>query len=330
MSSWSEFLQTQTVQPVLSDANALCGLDHLGIIQVSGADARSFLQGQFSSDIQQLEADQTQLSGYCNPKGRMLAIMRIVPTQDDLLLVLPKTLLPEIQKRLQLYILRSDVRLQDVSNTHAILELAGSRVADVMPAVPETDNAQIQIDERHSLRLPGDRPRYQIIGPVAAVQKIWQKAIQKDLTPTDARAWRLLDIRAGLPMLYTATSEAFVPQMTNLHLLGGVSFQKGCYTGQEVVARMHYLGKQKRRMYRVHIAPGSLIEVGQALYAANAREQTVGTVLEIAPLDTTEGYEALVVCQINSMEQAALTLQADSQPGPAITCLNLPYAYPVD
>ena len=326
MSSWTDYMRAQTLQPVLSADNALAGLEHLGIIRVSGADARSFLQGQFSSDIQQLGADQTQLSSYCNPKGRMLAIMRIVPAQDELLLVLPKTVLPAIQKRLQLYILRAEVRLQDESDTLAILEMTGPSVVAELPVVPERDNAQKQEGALHILRLPGDRPRYQMIGPVAEVQSYWQQAVQQHIIPTEGRAWRLLDIRAGLPMLYPETVEAFVPQMTNLELVGGVSFQKGCYTGQEVVARMHYLGKQKRRMYRIQIAPGAEVRVGQALYAEDALEQAVGTLVEVAPLD--QGYEALAVCQINSIEKAQLRLQPDGQTGPVIQRLSLPYTYP--
>ena len=328
MSSWLTFLQAQTVQPELSEQNSLSGLEHLGIIRVSGADARSFLQGQFSSDIQQLSADQTQISSYCNPKGRMLAIMRIVPAQDDLLLVLPKTVLPVIQKRLQLYILRAEVRLQDESDTLAIMELAGPSVAAVLPAVPEQDSAQKQEGALHILRLSGDRPRYQLIGPMAEVQSYWQQAVQQHIIPTEACAWRLLDIRAGLPMLYPETVEAFVPQMTNLELVGGVSFQKGCYTGQEVVARMHYLGKQKRRMYRVQIAPGAEVVIGQAVYATDAREQAVGTFIDVAPLGAAGGYEALVVCQINSIENHSLSLHPGGQAGPAIQRLSLPYAYP--
>jgi folate-binding protein YgfZ len=188
-------------------------------------------------------------------------------------------------------------------------------------------NTQIQIDDLHIVRLPGDRPRLQVIGPVVAIQSLWQQGIKQQASPTDAQAWRLLDIRAGLPMIYLATSEAFVPQMTNLQLVGGVSFKKGCYTGQEVVARMHYLGKQKRQMYRVQIPSGVVVQVGQALYATDTPEQSVGAVLEVAPVGLDTGYEALVVCQIKSMENATSSLYLEGQTKAVITDLGLPYSH---
>ena len=326
MPTWSEFLSTQPQQSHLGAGCSLTGLDHLGIIRVSGADARSFLQGQLSSDIQQLDAEHTQLSGYCNPKGRLLAIFRVVPDQDAILLIVPQTLLPTILRRLQLYVLRADVQLHDASQTLALLECAGPGAEQVLPDAPIAEQGVLHIEDKHILRLPGDRLRLQVIGPVAALQRLWQQAVTKAV-PSTQRAWHLLDIRAGLPMISAATSEAFVPQMVNLHLVGGVSFQKGCYTGQEVVARMQYLGKLKRRMYRVHIAADTEIPVGQALYDTANPTQAVGTILQIAPTDSAEGdYEALAVCQIRSMQTPNLSLYADATNGSEIQCLGLSYA----
>ncbi len=311
---------TQALQTIMPDTAAISTLDDLGIIRVSGTDARTFLQGQLTSDILQLGPDQTQLSGYCTPKGRLLAIFRIIPDDTDLLLVLPHELLPGILKRLQLYVLRADVQLQDISTTCGICELAGPGIESCFPAIPELDNSVMTSTGLRLFRLPGDRLRLGAIGPTAALDTLRAQATQHAIPSVSVTAWHLLDIRAGLPVIYTATSEAFVPQMTNLHQVGGVSFKKGCYTGQEVVARMHYLGKQKKQLYRLQINAAAPIQVGQSLYAPDSRGQPVGTITQQAP-SPLGGYEVLAVCQTNSINQ--LSLAPDAAPSPDIRRLSL-------
>jgi folate-binding protein YgfZ len=314
----------QTTVPVMPDTAAISTLDDLGIIRVSGADARTFLQGQLTSDILQLEADQTQLSGYCTPKGRLLAIFRVIPDGSDLLLVLPRERLPSILKRLQLYVLRAAVQLQDISTTYDICELAGPGIETCFPAIPELDNSIIANAGLHLFRLPGDRLRLGAIGPIAALDTLRVQATTQHAIPSvPTAAWRLLDIRAGLPAIYTATSEAFVPQMTNLHQVGGVSFKKGCYTGQEVVARMHYLGKQKKQLYRLQITDDAPMQAGQSLYAPDSRGQPVGTITQHAP-SPLGGCEVLAVCQTSSINQLSLT--PDTTPSSDIRQLSLPYS----
>ncbi len=311
----------RTTATVMPDTAAISHLNSLGIIRASGADARTFLQGQLTSDLQQLHPHQTQLSGYCTPKGRLLAIFRIVPDGDALLLLLPRELLDNIRRRLQLYVLRADVQLQDMSDTLSICELAGPDIASHVPVMPDADNTIIQTSELIISRLPGDRPRCRIIGPTTALDALRAQADQHMISVTPA-AWRLLDIRAGLPTIYAATSEAFVPQMTNLHLVGGVSFRKGCYTGQEVVARMHYLGKQKKQLYQLHITTNTPVQVGQPLYAPDSRRQAVGTIADQAP-SPDGGYVVLAVCQTSSIHELSLT--PDGTTTAEIRRLSLPY-----
>ena len=307
--------------PVMPDASAITTRSDLGIVRVSGTDARTFLQGQFTSDIQNLDKNQTQLSGYCTPKGRLLAIFRIIPHENDLLLVLPRELLAGICKRLQLYVLRADVQLQDISDDFGICELAGPNIAAWVPGLPDIDNSVVRTDELSITRLPGDRLRLCVIGPMAALNTLRTQADQH-ITSVPAEAWRLLDIRAGLPTIYAATSEMFVPQMTNLHQVGGVSFKKGCYTGQEVVARMHYLGKQKKQLYRLHITTEASLQIGQPLYTPDSRGQAVGTIADQSPCPDG-GYEVLAVCQTNSIQQ--LSLIPDGSTNSDICQRPLPY-----
>ncbi len=306
---------------IMPDTAAISTLDSLGIIRVSGTDARTFLQGQLTSDIQQLRPDQTQLSGYCTPKGRLLAIFRVIPDGDAVLLMLPRELLTNIRKRLQLYVLRANVQLQDMSDTLGICELAGPGIEPCVPVMPDTDNTIVPTGELIVSRLPGDRLRCCITGPIAALDELRAQAGQHMIS-VSPEAWRLLDIRAGLPTIYAATSEAFVPQMTNLHQVGGVSFKKGCYTGQEVVARMHYLGKQKKQLYRLHITTDAPVQVGQPLYAPDSRGQAIGTIADQA-LSPDGGYAALAVCQTSSIDQLSLT--PDGATSADIHRLSLPY-----
>lgn len=309
---------------VMPETAAISHLDCLSIIRVSGADAHTFLQGQLTNDIHQLGADRSQLSGYCTPKGRLLAIFRIVPDGDDLLLILPRELAASICKRLQLYVLRANVQLQNMDNTLSQYELAGPGIADIVPAPPDADETVVQVGDLCVIRLPGDRLRLRIIGPAAAVEA-FRTQIDQPVQSVTADAWRLLDIRAGLPTVYAATREAFVPQMTNLHQVGGVSFKKGCYTGQEVVARMHYLGKQKKQLYRLQITDDQPVQVGQPLYAPEARGQTVGTIADQAR-SPAGGWEVLAVCQTNQIDQLSLTPNGSATS--TIRLLSLPYTDP--
>ena len=301
----------------------LCQLSHLGIIRASGADVRTFLQGQLTNDIQQVTEAQGQLNGYCNPKGRLLASFRIMQQQDDLLLLLPRDNLDATLQRLRMFVLRSQVTLEDVSESMMCLELAGDCATEMLGVLPpEQDHATCLHDGFVLARIPGDRQRIQVIGNTTEVQTLYAKLADHAET-IDTAHWRLLDIRAGLPTVYASTREAFVPQMANMHWVDGVNFQKGCYTGQEVVARMQYLGKLKRRMYRVQFTANQLPAPGDEVYAANSpSEQSVGKVVDVAP-DTQDGYEALVIIQTSHAETG--TLQLGGVDGPTLELLSLPY-----
>ena len=324
MQDWQDFLNTQTLSDAPVGACALCDLSNFGLIRVQGDDARQFLQGQLSNDIGKVTPELSQLSSYCSPKGRMLASFRIFERAGALYLMLPAERLEAIRKRLQMFVLMAKVELSDASGDLARIEIAGDCAADLLPIDPPAeDNGVLTLDEYSVIRIPGDRPRFQVFGPPEAVRSLWEEAAQT-ATPSTYAACALLDVRAGIPSVWDATAEAFVPQMANMQAIQGVSFTKGCYTGQEVVARMRYLGKLKRRMYRVKIDSPEAPQAGQELFSEHSDSgQGTGKVVNAAPAPEG-GYEALVVMEIAVAEAEKVHLGDPA--GPRLEFLDLPYA----
>jgi folate-binding protein YgfZ len=333
---WQQFLQSQGATlsdqgvaqfidaPLLPDC-ALCDISSHGLIRVSGPDSREFLQGQFTNDVTQVTPEHSQLSSFCSPKGRMLALFRIFQRGDDLYLMLPRERLAATLKRLSMFILRAQVNLSDASDELAIAGIAGDCAAPLVPQAPSDTDGSTTVGELTVIRLAGDRERFLLIGDAATMQTWWQQAAAQ-ATPASSDCWPLLDIRAGIPSVVEPTTEAFVPQMANLQLLNGVSFTKGCYTGQEVVARMQYLGTLKRRMYRVRIDSDHCPPPGTELFSpSSASGQGAGRVVDARP-GPDGGCEALVVSQISSMEEAR-DLRLGSAEGPMLSSLSLPYCF---
>jgi tRNA-modifying protein YgfZ len=202
----------------------------LGVLRARGADAGSFLQGQLSNDTTHLRRGQWQLSGYHTPQGRTIALLRLTPlAPDDLLAVLPLELIPVVVGRLKRYVLRAKVHLTDDSLQWQLLGFQGQA-----PAVPEGAVSAPYGNSRHLVLIPT---------PAGAAAAAGASAGTRD-------DWLACDIREGLPQVYLATSEDFVAQMLNLDVTGGIALDKGCYTGQEIIARAHYRGHVKRRMHR--------------------------------------------------------------------------------
>lgn len=321
MQAWQDFIATQTPSNGPLGPCAITDLSHLGIIRISGADKFEYLQGQVTNDVKKVSESLSQLNSYCSPKGRMFSTFRLVQVGDDLLMLLPAEQVEFTLKRLGMFVLRSDVTLNDASGEIALIELSGDCAADLLPIdPPESDNEVCSHDDYTVVKIAGDRPRFLVISDPESMEALWEEAAQT-ATPITREAWALLDIRAGLPTVYEATREAFVPQMTNLQLIDGISFTKGCYTGQEVVARMQYLGKLKRRMYRVHC--DTELQAGMELFSASSDSgQGAGRVVDAAPAPEG-GYEALVVTPINCAE--ANDLQLGDADGPQLQLLDMPY-----
>lgn len=288
----------------------LCDLSHFALIRATGDDSSTFLQGQLSNDVRQVNETRHQLSSYNSPKGRMLALFRLFQHDNAFYLRLPQSLLEPTLKRLKMFVLMSKVTVEDASDEVVRFGLSGPRATELLQAqlgsVPDEIDHAAQHNGISVLRVAGPHPRYELYGGIEPMQSLWQ-ALSEKARPVGAECWTLLDIQAGLPNVYPETVEAFVAQMVNLQRVNGVSFKKGCYTGQEVVARMQYLGKLKRRMYLAHAEtdtlplPGNLLTspqsasgqgAGKVVTAATSPNGGVDLlcVIEVAVADTGEVY----------------------------------------
>jgi folate-binding protein YgfZ len=324
----AHFGNPEREQEVTLSGLVFSDLSHLGVIAVYGADAESFLQSQFSNDISQLTETGTQLDAYCTPKGRILGLMRVFRQGETWYLRLPEDTLEAVIQRLRMYVMRSDVTLEDVSDNFLRIGIAGEDAVNELRTImadipPETDQV------RHSgditlLRVPGVSSRFEAyISSLEAAIKLWD-SLNVHGAPVGESAWRLLEIRNGLPNIFAATSELFVPQMTNLQLLNGVNFKKGCYPGQEIVARMQYLGTLKRRMYLGHLDTDQQPLPADSLFTGTDSEQAVGRIVDAQP-HPDGGQSVLAVMQIKVAEAGDIHLgDAD---GPLMTIEPLPYAF---
>lgn len=294
--------------PALSALQGTTPLTDWGLIRATGDDARSFLHGQLTQDMQGLQPGRARLAGYCSPKGRLLASFVVwADTGGDLLLACSADVLPATLKRLSMFVLRAKCKLFDATAELPLHGLAG-------PAAPDGHAWQV-VDH-------GDH-RNVLLPPVDGVKRALVVGAAPDAPAIDPEAWRWLEARSGIARVVAANSEQFVPQMVNWEVVGGVNFQKGCYPGQEVVARSQYRGTTKRRAYVVRAdAP---LAAGQDVFAASDADQPAGrVVLAAAPAGLPPA--ALVELKIAA---AAETLHAGAPDGPALQVDALPYALPV-
>ena len=324
----AHFGNPQREQEVALSGLVFADLSHLSVIAVHGADAESFLQSQFSNDISQITDTRSGLNAYCTPKGRMLGLMRVFRQGETWYLRLPEDTAEAVMQRLRMYVMRADVTIEDVSDNFVRIGISGGQaveeLATAMNAVPaETDQVTHTADIT-LLSVPGVQPRFEAyISAHEAARKLWD-SVNVRAAPVGESAWRLLEILAGLPTVFAATSELFVPQMANLQLLNGVSFKKGCYPGQEIVARMQYLGTLKRRMYVGRIETDEQALPGDALFTVADSEQAVGRLVDAQP-HPDGGQAALAVIQITAAETTGLHL--GSSEGPAFILGTLPYPF---
>jgi tRNA-modifying protein YgfZ len=282
-------------------------LDDLGALRLVGADAARFLQGQLSNDLGRASAERSLLAGLHNPQGRTIALLRIVQlAANDFLAVLPRELAASVASRLSKYVLRAKVKVSDESLSWRITGLmasglgagelqASDAASDPLSAFPATANEQRLLGDSVVICVGEQPARWLLITPAATDAAITQISAA---SPARREIWRQLDIIAGLPQVYGATSEEFVAQMLNLDVVGAIAFDKGCYTGQEVIARAHYRGRVKRRLQRfrsrgpLDLQPGDGGELpdGRAFRVVEAVRLDDGRCefLAVAPLPTAE------------------------------------------
>jgi folate-binding protein YgfZ len=327
----TDFGRSEDELRALEAQTVLCDLSHLGLLGVEGEDAEGFLQGQLTNDVRHVNDSRCQLSSHCSPRGRMLATFRLLLRERRYLLEMRREILEPIRKRLCLFVLRSRVRIDDLSDALVRVGIAGPEAAELVGqsigAVPREVDSVHQEGAVTVLRLPSTVPRFEVLGDPDAMQTPWNRLAARCVrVGTDP--WALLDIRAGIPTVSAATADVFVPQMANLQLVDGVSFRKGCYTGQEVVARSQYLGRLKRRMYRATVLTDQRPAAGDSVFSPGAEtDQAVGKVVDARPAPEG-GYELLAVLQIESAENGRLHLGAVN--GPGLELRELPYPFGED
>lgn len=304
-------------------------LDALGVLRVGGADVLPFLQGQLSNDVQLLAADRSLLAGYHNPQGRVIALLRLLQlAPDDVIAVLPRELVAAVAQRLTKFILRAKVKLADESAAwritgvlaHEASALApaarGNAERTLLEALPAQFEGVARIAESIAVRVARQPARWLLISPAAHVPPLLP------CLPAAADDWLRLAIAAGEPQVYAATSEEFVAQMLNLDALGAIAFEKGCYTGQEVIARAHYRGRVKRRLQRFRTHAARQLAAGDTGELSDGRAFKVVRAVALAD----GGCEFLAVAPLAAEASGA------AAPAPGASALEveqLALAYPL-
>lgn len=278
-------------------------LSHFALLQISGKDAFEFLHGQLTADLNQLKSQDWLFSAWCLPNGRVICTFIIFTHDGSYFLILPAMLKDKIVKRLSMYILRSQVSLVDVSDDYALTGIAGAEIEKILPQMMDNNPDQVY----SLLQLPDKTHRYILISKMEHVEEL-MNIITSSCTASGRTEWSLLDIEAGLPWIINATSEAFLPQMLNLEHLHGLSYQKGCYPGQEVIARLHFRGQLKKQLYlgrgKASITPGA---GDRLIHRENAA--AVGDVID-AELHPSGEFRLLAVVETQYAESDQLSLES--------------------
>jgi folate-binding protein YgfZ len=328
MNNWNELLTQE--QEILGATELATGfvaaVTDQGLIAFTGEESASFLHSQLTNDVEHLGLGEVRLAGYCSPKGRMLASFLMWRTEESIFLQLPRAIQPAVQKRLQMFILRAKTKPADVSEQFVTLAIGGGDAEavmqnwfDVLPAKPLS---KIDHPLGTVLRLADafGAPRYLWLASPATASMA-APVLKERLALGGNEAWRLSEIHAGVPQVGPGTQEQFVPQMVNFELLGGVNFKKGCYPGQEIVARSQYLGKLKRRTALASIADASAAP-GAEVFSPADPDQPCGMVVNTAR-NGAGGVDALVEMKLEALE--AGDVRFGSASGPALQFKPLPY-----
>jgi folate-binding protein YgfZ len=324
------------------DGTVLCDLGQFGTLRASGEEAETFLQNLLSNDIREVGNARAQLSSLNSPKGRMLATLLIWRAGNDYLLQLPRVLCEPICKKLSMYVLRAKVKITDARDETVSLGLSGADAQQVLQGYfgelpheklalavfpePSASTASARTDFLTSSVIRISDTRFQINTTPQHAPALWT-ALSRHARPAGSGCWDWLNIRSGIPVILPQTQEQFVAQMANLDLINGVNFKKGCYPGQEIVARTQYLGKLKRRMYLAHIDSDSAPQAGDELFSADMEGQASGMLANVAAAPSG-GYDVLAVLQTSSRETQPVHWY--SPQGAALQFLTLPYTLPAN
>jgi folate-binding protein YgfZ len=289
-------------------------LPHLGVLRFTGPDSLSFLQGQVSNDTRRLAENRSLLAAYSSAQGRVLALMHLLPHSSGVIAVLPRDLVLPTLEGLRRFVLRAKVKIEDAGEFLSVAGLHDAHRLQIAGYI-EQSTGYIEKDGIGVAAVNRDPSRYWVIG---AAGKLTEHGLDGDTSQAEQieHDWRLADIRAGLPQIYQSTREAFVAQMLNLDLLDGISFDKGCYTGQEIIARTQHLGRIKRRLYRLQLPLGEW-RIGQPLRLKDGR---AGRLIEV--VRSGDGFEALAVLNVDVMD-------GESAADAPIAAAQLPLPYDI-
>lgn len=304
----------------------VCDLSHVGFLRASGPDAVAFMHAQLTNDLLHLSRTESQLSGYCNPKGRLIDLFRLHHDNEDLVLQGFHQTVAASAERLKKFIMRAKLEIvvdPKLQSFGVVGETAAAMLESLVGDLPAQREGCRRRDDItvvcHSL----SPRRHQVIGPESALAPIWQQ-LCASAPNIGSWAWASLEIEEGLAMIFPATMEQFIPQTLNLDVVNGLNFDKGCYPGQEIVARMRYLGILKSRMARGWVESESPPRPGDKVFGSEG-EQSIGMVVNATP--AARGHDLLTTARLENLEQKNLRLENSS--GPAITLRELPYALEV-
>lgn len=306
--------------------NYIAPLTDLGLISFSGKDATNFLHNQLTNEIIKLDLNTVRLAGYCNPKGRLLATVLVWKKFDHIILQLPYILQSIIQKRLGIFILRSQVKIMNINKKLISLGLIGNTIDTILcqwfPTLPSQPYSKVDNSQGTLIRLVNSRglQRYQWITSPEQAIAIWPILIET-VIPVSTNVWHLTNIYAGIPTIDEYTQEQFIPQMINLELIHGINFKKGCYPGQEIIARTQYLGKIKRRTVLASINTKQ-VNSGMEVFCEKDSIQPCGTIVNAAKI-STENWACLVVVKLSAINNCIIHLGNNN--GPLLQLYNLPY-----
>lgn len=325
----THFGQPDTELARAESASVLTDLSHLGLIRFSGDDAHSFLQGQLSCDVCTTDSGKATYGGYCTPKGRLLCSFLLWQDTDrSYLMQLPVELTEAIIKRLRMFVLRAKVVIQDHTDNYVRIGIAGQTahtlLQNTLPGITHSSEPLSITAIPDGQIICHSGTRFEVLVKPAHAPSLWEQ-LSESAHCASAAIWDRLEIREGIPAIFKVTQEQFIPQMVNLDVIGGVSFKKGCYPGQEIVARTQYLGKVKRRMYRAHLDLDSPLEItaGDPLYSTETHDQACGMIVNTAPAPAG-GADVLAVIQISSAEAGPVHWKTVD--GPSLAIQPLPYS----
>lgn len=298
--TWQNILQQQSsisMDTSSSTSAAYAPLPQLGVLTISGEDALGFLQNLLTNDVNALDINQSQLSGFCNAKGRLFATFILIRRQDYYQMVLPRSMCSLLQQRLAMYVLRSNVTVSDDTEFFALFSISNSDLNPIESLMLSADNYQLLLNNSQYLCII---PKAELDTIISTMDSLgWQVASEI--------SWNLAAISAGLPSVELETKEKFTPQQVNFDLVDGVNFKKGCYPGQEVVARLHYLGTPSRRMFIASIDSGELPKAGEEVF--NGSGDVAGHIVNAE--QNTDKTDLLISIKLSELDSPLSVAQAN-------------------